>query len=204
MAALDAEQFAVRLEASARVLWTVAAGVLGNRSYVEDVVQEAALIGLQKLDQFRPDSNFTAWMARIVRFVALNHARTQSRRRTHDSDPLQLDREPALARDAAGPAPPAVDLRGELDPDDGSFDDELRGALAELKPVARSCLLLRTLLGLEYQEIASTLDIPLGTAVSHVHRARRLLRRRLAGGPTPSPSPAAPPLGAAAAKKGLP
>ena len=205
---LDAEEFAVQLQISARVLWTVAAGVLGNRSQVEDVLQEAALIGLQKLDQFRPDSNFTAWMARIVRFVALNQARTRSRRRTFDSDPVQLDREPGLARDVAGPARPPIDLRGELGPDDGAFDDELSGALAELKPMARSCLLLKTLLGLEYQEIARSLDIPLGTAVSHVHRARRFLRQRLADGPTPSSNPAAPApvpgTGVAAGKKGLP
>ena len=204
VAALDAEQFAVRLQASARVLWTVAAGVLGNRSHVEDVLQEAALIGLQKLDQFRPDSNFTAWMARIVRFVALNQARTRSRRRTFDSDPVQLDREPGLARDVAGPARPAVDLRGELGPDDGAFDDELSGALAELKPMARSCLLLKTLLGLEYQEIARSLDIPMGTAVSHVHRARRFLRRRLTEGPTPSSNPGSSTSGAAAGVKGTP
>jgi len=204
VAVLDAEQFAVRLQASARVLWTVAAGVLGNRSQVEDVLQEAALIGLQKLDQFRPDSNFTAWMARIVRFVALNQTRTRSRRRTFDSDPVLLDREPELARDVAGPGRPAVDLRGELGPDDGAFDDELSGALAELKPMARSCLLLKTLLGLEYQEIADALDIPLGTAVSHVHRARRFLRQRLSEGPTSSSNTAAPAPGVAAGKKGLP
>jgi RNA polymerase sigma-70 factor (ECF subfamily) len=204
VAALEAEQFAVRLQASARVLWTVAAGVLGNRSHVEDVLQEAALIGLQKLDQFRPDSNFTAWMARIVRYVALNQVRTRSRRRTVDSDPVRLDREPGLARDVAGPARPVVDLAGELGPDDGAFDDELSGALAELKPIARACLLLKTLLDLEYQEIARSLDIPLGTAVSHVHRARRFLRQRLADGPTPSSNPAAPAPRVAAGKKGLP
>ncbi len=202
--ALDAEQFAVRLQASSRVLWAVAAGVLGNRSHAEDIVQEAALIGLQKLDRFRPDTNFTAWMARIVRFVALNQLRTQSRRRTFDSDPVQLDQEPGLARDVAAPARPAVDLRGELVPDDGAFDDELSGALAELTPMARSCLLLKTLLGLEYQEIAHSLDIPLGTAVSHVHRARRFLRKHLANGPTPSSTPAASAPGAAAGKKDLP
>jgi RNA polymerase sigma-70 factor (ECF subfamily) len=201
---LNAEEFAVQLQVSARVLWTVAAGVLGNRSQVEDVLQEAALIGLQKLNQFRPDSNFTAWMGRIVRFVALNQARTRSRRRTFDSDPVQLDREPALARDAAAPPRPVVDARGELGPDDGAFDDELSGALSELKPMARACLLLKTLLGLEYQEIARSLDIPMGTAVSHVHRARQFLRRRLADGSTPSENPDFPATDVAAGAKGMP
>ena len=214
-AALDPEQFAVELQASARVLWTVAAGVLGNRSHVDDVLQEAALIGLQKLDQFRPDTNFTAWMARIVRFVALNQARTRSRRRTYASDPVVLDSEPALARDAAGPTRPPIDPAGVLGPDDGAFDDELAGALAELKPVARSCLLLKTLHGLEYQEIARSLEIPMGTAVSHVHRARRFLRQRLADPSSHSATPAPDPVpgtipgtipgkGATTGKKGLP
>lgn len=189
---LDAEQFAAQFQASARVLWAVAAGVLGNRSQVDDVLQEAALIGLQKLNQFQPNSNFTAWMARIVRFVALNQARTRSRRRTFDSDPVQLDQEPGLARDVATSPRPVVDARGVLGPDDGAFDDELSGALSELKPMARACLLLKTLLGLEYQEIARSLDIPMGTAVSHVHRARQFLRKRLAEAPTASTAPSAP------------
>ena len=178
---LTADDFAVRFESSARLLWTIAAGVLGDRSSVEDVLQEAALIGLGKLGDFDPTTSFNAWMGRVVRFVALNQLRLQRRRRTSPTDPdaLDLERAPADLR------PPRIGPKGELAADSGHFDDDLDGALRELRPVARACLLLKTIMGLEYQEIGETLGIPPGTAMSHVHRARQHLRTRLAG-----PSPA--------------
>ena len=62
-------------------LWTLATAVLADRSQAEDVLQEACVIALQKLDQFQTETSFTAWMGRIVRFVALNHLRSRIRRR---------------------------------------------------------------------------------------------------------------------------
>lgn len=171
---ISPDEFARAYEESARVLWTLAAAELGDRSHAHDVVQEAALIGLSKLDQFVPGTSFRAWLGRIVTFVARNHARRDHRRRTHPVDPEMLDEAHAAARaDASDPL--AV-----LGPDAGHFDDEFCSALADLRPVVRACLLLRAVLDLEYKEIAAWLDIPVGTAVSHVHRARGRLREQLA------------------------
>ena len=178
---LTSEEFAARFEGSARVLWTLAAGVLGSRSQVEDVLQEAALIGLQRLDQFVPGTSFPAWMGRIVRLVALNQMRLQRRRKTHPADPDTLDRRPARAAADAYALDPVGYPRGDLPSDGGPFDDDLASALGELKPTARACLLLKAVMEMEYREIGETLGIPVGTAMSHVHRARRYLRRRLAG-----------------------
>ena len=52
-------------------------------------------------------------------------------------------------------------------------------ALASLTEVARASLLLRTLEGLDYDEIGRVLGVPAGTAMSHVHRSRMRLRERL-------------------------
>src|SRR5687768_12549116 len=71
--------FAAEYQRAYRVLWVVAAGVLGRSAGAEDVVQEAALLALGKIDQFQPDTHFAAWMAKIVRFVALNQLRKQTR-----------------------------------------------------------------------------------------------------------------------------
>jgi len=65
---------------------------------------------------------------------------------------------------------------GELKPEQEAFDDKVLTALMQLSSVARAALLLRTVLELSYTEIAETLDIPAGTAMSHVHRSRKLLR----------------------------
>jgi len=95
----------------------------------------------------------------------------------------------ALARsggDIAGPL--RLHASGRLPDGQQEFDDEIVQALGELSATARACMLLRTVENLTYRDIARILDIPEGTAMSHVHRTRTLLRRKLghrwAGGTT--------------------
>ncbi|MAE65438.1 MAG: hypothetical protein CMJ18_14300 [Phycisphaeraceae bacterium] len=173
---MTADDFSSRLTSSYRTLWLIAAGIVGDRTYAEDVVQEAALIALEKRDQYRPDSSFVAWMAQIVRFVALNHARKESRRRTRAYDPVVIDRGSASQQDG-GTLELTAD--GQLPGDQSAFDDEVLQALEQISPIARACLLLRTIESLDYARIAQVLDIPRGTAMSHVHRSRHALRRYL-------------------------
>lgn len=174
---LTQAEFASRFTESFRLLWVIAAGVTGDRALAEDVVQESAVIALGKLDSFDPGSNFAAWMGQMVRFVALNSARKEQRRRGVALD--GMDSEPAAS--ASPPAPASAELAaGRLAADQPHFGDELAQALESVPETARACLLLRTLEGLEYTEIAVLLGIPEGTAMSHVHRTRQRLRQRLA------------------------
>ena len=52
-------------------------------------------------------------------------------------------------------------------------------AIARLRPEYRSCIMLRHVEGRSYEEIAATLDLPLGTVKTYIHRARHELRRAL-------------------------
>ncbi len=166
--ALTPSSFAARFRASSRVLWCVAAGVLGDRTQAEDVLQEAAVVALGKLDSFRPGSNFVAWMSQYVRFVSLNDRRKRERRRR------------ALAAKQPESSPAAVL------PDDprAPFDTDVAEALASLSEAQRTCLLLKTVVELEYAEIAAMLEMPAGTAMSHVSRARAKMQKLLQPGPT--------------------
>src|SRR5687767_9016051 len=65
-------EFARNFRDSYRTLWTIAAGIVNDPFIAEDVVQEAAVTALGKLNEFEPNTNFTAWMAKIVRYIALN------------------------------------------------------------------------------------------------------------------------------------
>jgi RNA polymerase sigma factor (sigma-70 family) len=60
-----------------------------------------------------------------------------------------------------------------------AFDDEIRRALLSLGDIARLCLLLRVVQQLSYDEIAESLQIPSGTVMSHVHRAKQSIREHL-------------------------
>lgn len=173
---LSRAEFARRFEASSRALWCVAAGLIGDRTEAEDIVQASALVALERLDSFDARGSFLAWMVQIVKYTALNERRKRQRRKTSATDPVGLD-EGHTAREAR-PAG-AVTSRGMVEVDQSSFDDRVVKALASLEEVARACLLLRTVMDMPYRDLALALDIPEGTAMSHVHRARKAMRDRL-------------------------
>jgi RNA polymerase sigma-70 factor (ECF subfamily) len=160
----------------------VAAGVTGDRASAEDIVQDAAVIALEKAGEFRPGTNFAAWMAEIVRRCALNYRRKAKGRRTYASDPAMLarlgDRKPGSVSELG----PVATAKGEVLANQAALDDELVAALGRLSADARSCLLLRTVEKLSYAEIAQLMRIPEGTAMSHVHRSRATLRALLTQG----------------------
>ncbi|WP_172991982.1 RNA polymerase sigma factor [Lacipirellula parvula] len=173
--------FAAHFQDAYRRLTLVAAGVTGERQAAEDIVQEAAIVAFEKVEQFQPGSKFSAWMAEIVRRCALNYRRKVQHRRTYAADP-------AIIAEVQGDA--TVDKRspiarngGELVPDQTAFDDEVSSALQTLSVEARSCLMLRVIENLTYAEISELLGIPEGTAMSHVHRSKSALRKHLSESP---------------------
>lgn len=179
MSQLSPEVFAGRFTACSRTLWCVATAIVGDQALAEDILQEAAVIALGKLDQFDLATSFPAWMTQIVRYVALNHVHRRSRRHAVSVDPLHLNGEvaaemPETSLELSGRGQIRVDHA-----DQGGIDDELLAALRLLDEDARACLLLRVVMELPYGEISRTLRIPQGTAMSHVHRARRALHEQL-------------------------
>lgn len=174
---LTPEQFGGMYREAWRVLWCAAVSVVRDRTLAQDVVQQAAIVGLQRLDDFEPESSFVAWMVRIVKNIGLNEARKNRRRRTAPADAGVLDAAPAAR--ASAPGVPVLTGRGLVAADLGAFDDDVLHALDDLDDTARGCLLLRAVLDMAYRDIALALDIPEGTAASHVHRARKAMRDRL-------------------------
>lgn len=169
--------FSAHFSRSRRVLWLIAAGLIGDRILADDVVQDAAVIAFQKFDQFTPGTSFTAWMGQVVRNVAMNTARRENRRRVASIESEAAMASPALR--STDPVRAELGPQGELPAEHSLFDDQVSRALADVGEVARACLLLRTIESMEYSEISAVLSIPEGTAMSHVHRARRLMRERL-------------------------
>ena len=94
------------------------------------------------------------------------------RRKTQPTDPADM----VGVETAVSVAGPVDRKTGELKPLQSSFDDRLQLALGQISPKARSCLLLRTVEGLDYKEISQLMDMPEGTAMNLVHRSKRKMR----------------------------
>ena len=197
---LDPSGFARLYQQHWKVLWCAAAAVVNDRTLAQDIVQQAAVVGLQRLHQFDAGTSFTAWMTQIVRNIALNEGRKRGRRRTSSESAL-LDAESRRTtpdgtrtwsdpnRSVGEPRVGVVSGRGQIVPGAEPFDDDLTKALENLEETARGCLLMRVVLDMPYKEIALALDIPEGTAASHVHRARASLRQALRQSPPSSANP---------------
>lgn len=185
---LTAAQFAELFKAAYARLWGLATALVGDRNEAEDLVQEAAMVALRKLDQFTPESNFSAWMAKIVRLHAVNWRRKKTGRRTSAADPVDLDQSQAAPTAYEGEPEVKDSAAGETRSIQEGFDDVLLESLQQLDEVPRACLLLRVVHELAYDEIAAMLEVPSGTAMSHVHRAKKRLRDQMAASATPGTS----------------
>jgi RNA polymerase sigma-70 factor (ECF subfamily) len=134
----------------------------GDADLAEDAAQEAFIRAWQHLPGYRPRSPFRNWLYRI----ATNAARDALRR---DKGTLDLDDLPLAD---PGQSPEAA-LEGQ------ERADQVRQAVSELPPASRAVLVLREYEGLSYREIAETLDIPMGTVMSRLNYARKLMLEKL-------------------------
>ena len=147
--------------------------LLGSPEDAQDVLQDSFVRAFEKLDQFHGESSFYTWIYRIAVNLALSeYRRHRHRGRDRWADPVSLSL-------AAEP----VDVSPETDPAIAleRVERELivQTALNELGPEHRAVVVLKDFDGRRYEEIASLLEIPIGTVRSRLHRARSELRERL-------------------------
>ncbi|MGI9427619.1 MAG: RNA polymerase sigma factor [Bythopirellula sp.] len=176
--AMDLDEFAARYRQAYPRLHLVATGIIGDRTHAHDIVQEAAVIALKKSDRFIEGASYVAWLAEIVRRCSLNYANKVRGRRTNVADP-ELLAQTQEERSRNAHVLPISGETGELVELQRDLDDEMVHALNELQSEARCCFLLRVVQNLSYAEISELMQMPAGTAMSHVHRSRRQLQRLL-------------------------
>jgi RNA polymerase sigma-70 factor, ECF subfamily len=135
-----------------------------DRTRVEDLAQEVFLRIHRGLPYFRGDAKLTTWIYRIVLNLLAQEA-----------DKRRAAREVAL--DAAVPAhePRTFDRAAS----DLELRDRLEKALARLPPNYRLLVAAHYLHDVKYEDLASALDIPVGTVKTHLHRAKKHLRALL-------------------------
>jgi RNA polymerase sigma-70 factor, ECF subfamily len=145
-----------------------------DRALAEDLAQETFIKVLNGIKSYRPEFKFSSWIFKIANNAAIDHLRRKS------IDTLSLDGSPtAETPEQMRSTSLQVGDRAES-PLDQTLSRELgtaiERAIARLRPEYRSCILLRHVEGFSYEEIAETLDLPLGTVKTYIHRARNELR----------------------------
>jgi len=148
-----------------------------DRELAEDLAQDTFIKVLNHIDRYRPEFKLSSWLFKIANNVAIDHLRRRQ------LDTVSIDGSPhALTPDAVEAT--SFDVVGDQE----SALDELEArelgtaieqAITQLRPEYRSCIMLRHVEGRSYEEIAATLDLPLGTVKTYIHRARHELRRAL-------------------------
>ena len=144
----------------------------GNRQDAEDIVQDAFLRAYRSFHTFQKGTNFKAWMTRIV----LNAINDAVKKRIHLCDSTKhddYDEIDSMQSESESMQDPQVQLSIN------EFDPELLQALQKLPSSLLNPLLLREIEDLTYDEIAAALSIPVGTVMSRLFRARKVLRERL-------------------------
>jgi len=149
-------------------LYNVACWLSRNPSDAEDLVQETYLKALRGFSTFEPGSNFKAWIFRILRNTYLTSRTGLAAQRT-----VALEEELGDLEATIDHQTPEIHLLRLSD------QAELHTAMEKLSPPLLEVILLCDVEELKYKEIASVLDVPIGTVMSRIARARTALRETL-------------------------
>ncbi|MCQ3802835.1 MAG: sigma-70 family RNA polymerase sigma factor [bacterium] len=148
-----------------------------NRPDAEDLVQETLLKAYRSYHTFKEGTNLRAWLFRILTNTFINEYRRRSRRPRE----TELD-------DGGEVTPYGSNAHNQVRswaraPEDQLieqiFESDILEAIENLPVIYRIPVLLADVEGLSYKEIAQTLDVPMGTVMSRLHRGRNALRKAL-------------------------
>ena len=145
-----------------------ALALTGAQDTADDLVQETCLRALSRAEQFQQGSRLDSWMFKIAQNVWLDKMRSNTARGQH----VTMDEAPVLA-DATGQSriESVVEIR------------EVSGAIAKLPADLQMLVMLVCVDGRSYRETSDMLSMPIGTVMSRLARARRLLHDMLNGIP---------------------
>ena len=157
-------------------LYTTAMHYTKNMEEAEDLVQETYLRAYRFFDKFEEGTNFKAWISRILTNTFINSYRKKAR----TPQQVQLDKVDFFLEDELTVSDQGVVQNAYEDETfDKLFDDEVNRALDRLNENFRQIIVLADVEGLSYKEISDKVDIPLGTVMSRLFRARRMLQKSL-------------------------
>jgi RNA polymerase sigma-70 factor (ECF subfamily) len=161
-----------------RPVFSLVLRMVRDHQLAEDLAQETFIKALNAIGSYRPEFKFSSWIFKIANNAAIDHLRRR------EVDTLSIDGAPnATTPDDIEATALQVGDRGETplaELEARELGGAIERAIGRLRPEYRSCIMLRHVEGLAYEEIAQLLDLPLGTVKTYIHRARHELRDMLA------------------------
>ncbi|MCI0404528.1 MAG: sigma-70 family RNA polymerase sigma factor [candidate division Zixibacteria bacterium] len=171
-----AERFLGLLKPIERQLEAYSRRLIFNSEDALDAIQNAVLRAYRAFDRYHEDASFRAWMFKILtnEIFALNRKRGRIAKFEVpvDTENWQAVVERAHAEEYPNTAVSMEDLSSFL-------DEDLVRALETLNEVEKSVLLMKSVGGLRYREIAESLEIPMGSVMGYLFRARQKMRNAL-------------------------
>jgi RNA polymerase sigma-70 factor (ECF subfamily) len=168
----------VRFEEDALALadqvYRVARGFVGSREEAEDLVQDTYARAFRSWQQFTPGTNLRAWLLRILTNLNIDRARRQQRR--PETQPLE-EGDYFLYNKLEEQAGQPLEEEQVVE---RLSQHDIVSALSAVPHDFRDVLVLVDIGDFSYADAAQILDIPVGTVMSRLHRARRVLKRELA------------------------
>jgi RNA polymerase sigma-70 factor (ECF subfamily) len=160
-----------------RPVFSLVFRMVRDREQAEDLAQEAFVRVFNNIERYDPRRKFSSWIFKIANNLAIDSLR----KRTVKT--ISLDGAPN-ATDAESTRATTIDpASGEPDPhqrlEAQELGEEIERAIGTLRPEYRTAVLLRHVEGRAYEEIATIMDVPLGTVKTYIHRARGELRTAL-------------------------
>jgi RNA polymerase sigma-70 factor, ECF subfamily len=158
----EVNAYGVLVRRHQRMIYHVARRMLHNHDDADDVAQEAFIRAYRALDSYDRSRQFSTWLCRIAMNLAIN---LSQKRRGHVTESLE-ETEETIGFTPTSNLDTAAGVR------ESELGEAVSVAVTALPESMRSVFVLRTFNDMSYDEIATTLDIPRGTVMSRLARAR--------------------------------
>ncbi len=148
-------------------VYTTVLRIVGNTHDAEDIAQETFISAYKSIRSFDLSKKFSPWLMRIATNMSIDYLRRRQPQSVSLDLPevseLQLSENPLEAAEAS------------------QLNQLAEDAIAQLPPTYRAAIALYYTEEFTYREVAETLDIPVGTVKTYLHRGREILRKQLKG-----------------------